>query len=67
MFSKRKRKVRMHISEGPSIEGILMLRSRAHYVLRAATVLRDEHQSFTTEGEIRIPAARVLFFQVLDE
>lgn len=66
-LSKRKHKVRMHIENGPSIEGILLGRSRSDYLLRAATIVKDEEASYSVDGEVRVPVRRVLFYQVLTE
>lgn len=65
-LSKRRPKVAIH-QDGPTIEGILMGRSRGHYVLRSAAIERDEESSFRVAGEIHIPCGRVMFYQVLDE
>lgn len=66
VFTKRKRNVLMHHIEGPTIEGILMGRSHGHYILRVAKLKQDEDSTYSLEGEVRIPAERVAFFQVLD-
>lgn len=55
----------MQIDTGTTIEGILMGRAGGHYMLRTGVLKKDEDQSFSLDGEIRIPVGRVEFFQVL--
>lgn len=63
-LSKRCDKVAVHLENGPTIEGILLGMSRRHYVLTAATAVKDEESSYTIDGEARIPRRRVVFYQV---
>lgn len=56
----------MHLGgSSASVEGVLLGRSRGHYLLTAANVLQDAEASHDV-GEVRIPVGRVLFYQVLD-
>lgn len=64
-LGKRRHKVRLHIENGPSIEGILLGRTRAHYVLEASRVLQDSDTSHEA-GRVSVPRSRVLFYQVID-
>lgn len=64
---RRKRKVRAHLKDSaPSIEGVLVGRSRGFYVLWAPKVLKSEDESVTLTGHVEIPRDQVHFFQVLD-
>lgn len=63
-LTKRKRKVSMNIENGPTLEGILLGRSRGHYVLHTARVFKDADTSYPA-GECLVPVGRVLFYQVL--
>ena len=63
-LTKRKRKVSVKIADGPTLEGILMGRSRGHYVLHTTRVFQDAETSWAA-GECLIPVGRVLFYQVL--
>lgn len=63
-LSKRKRKVSVKIEGGPTLEGVLMGRTRGHYVLHTTRVFQDAETSFPA-GECMIPVGRVLFYQVI--
>lgn len=63
---RRKRLVLIHHKTGTTLEGMLMGRSRGHYILRVAKLKKDEEQTFSLDGEIRIPRENVDFLQVLD-
>jgi hypothetical protein len=65
-LTKQRRHVRLHLENGPSIEGVLLGRSRGHYVLRATRVLKDTESSYEA-GEVSVPVSRVLFYQVVGE
>jgi hypothetical protein len=61
-----KRLVRLHlIGQDGSLEGILLGRFGAHYVLITASYLEDKDRTFTLDGHVEVPAERVLFVQVL--
>ena len=62
---KQKRKVRMHLQDGPSIEGALAARTRHSYVLWAPRILTDDESSQEVSGHVEIPRERVLWWQVL--
>ena len=63
---RRKRLVLIHHKTGTTIEGMLMERSRGHYILRVAKLKQDEEATFSLQGEVRIPKENVDFLQVLD-
>lgn len=65
-FTKHKRTVLVHHKTGVTLEGILLGRSRGHYILRVAKLKKDEEQTYSLDGEIRVPRENVEFFQVLD-
>jgi len=67
MFRKReKRKVRMHLQDGPSIEGALAARTRHGYLLWAPKLVTDDEQpAVEVEGHVEIPRERVLWWQVI--
>ena len=62
----RKRLVRIHLEGATeSVEGILLGRSRGHYVLLAASLVAGEDQTYKLDGpHILVPRERVLFVQV---
>lgn len=61
-----KRRVRVHIDDGPSVEGILAGCWGGHYILLAPTVLEAEDRTVGVEGHLEIPSWRVIFIQTLD-
>lgn len=56
----------MHNVAGPTIEGILLGRSSGHYVLTVAKLKKDEEQTFSLDGTIKIPREKIAFYQELD-
>lgn len=73
-----KRRVRIHMERmgtatadglvSPSeltIEGVLLGRWAGHYVLLLPQMVEAEGETVRLEGEVEIPAERVLFMQVL--
>lgn len=72
-----KRRVRVHVERllDPSggsvavaemtIEGILLGRWCGHYVLQLPKVIEAEDAAVTLDGEVEIPAERVIFLQVI--
>lgn len=65
ILSKRREQVRLHLQDGPTLEGLLVSRSRGEYVLWDATVLSDQAIPTKLAGNVVLPASRVLFFQIL--
>lgn len=68
----RRRRARLHLLDGQgqpgeTIEGILEgRRPRAgHYLLLAPKLLEAEDRTVSIDGHLEVPAARVLFVQVL--
>jgi hypothetical protein len=65
-MKRKKRKVRMHLQEGPTIEGILVGRTRREYVLWAPTMIQStDPVELPVSGHVEVPRERVLFYQVL--
>jgi len=62
---KKKRKVRLHLKDGPSIEGLLVRRQPV-YVLWAPKVISDAggHPDEVL-GHVEVPVENVAFYQVL--
>lgn len=61
------RKVLLHLDRGrPSIEGILLGCWSAHYVLLAGGVWEARDRMTEVTGELQVPAANVVFVQVLE-
>lgn len=65
MLGKRRRQVRVHVQDGPTIEGVLADRTRHAYVIWAPKLLSGT-QSTELSGHVEVPRERVLFFQVTD-
>ena len=65
-IGKRARKVALHTDKGPSLEGVLLGKTRTEFVLAAAAIVKDEEASFDLEGKVLIPRERVVFYQILD-
>ncbi len=67
MIFRQKRHVRVHLQDGPTIEGVMEGRTRHTYVLWAPKVLtgETEHPQADLSGIVEIPRERVLFFQIV--
>jgi hypothetical protein len=67
LFGREKRKVRVQVQDGPSIEGILAARTRREYILWAPRIVTGEEAEPVVEvsGHVEIPRERVLYYQVL--
>jgi hypothetical protein len=67
VFTKEKRKVRLHLKDGPTIEGLLIKR-RPVYVLWAPKAI-TETSGAPTElvGHVEVPVENVAFYQVLSQ
>lgn len=67
---KQKRKVRMYVQDGPTIEGVLAGRSRHEYIIWAPRLIEDDDRSRNSapvkvSGHVEIPRDRVLWYQVI--
>ena len=64
---KQKRRVRIHVQDGPTLEGVLVGRTRHTYVLWAPKLLTDAEDAPEVEvsGHVEVPSERVLWFQVI--
>lgn len=61
-----KRRVRLHLVDPhPTVEGVLVGRWCGHYVLVLPKLLNDEGKTLALEGDLEVPAERVVFVQVL--
>lgn len=61
----RKRMVRVHfLGRDESVEGILVGRGAGHYRLAKAALLSAPGETRPLDGEVWVPASRVLFLQV---
>jgi hypothetical protein len=67
-FKRKRRMARFHLTDDqPSIEGVYMGKvGLGHYRLEVASVINNESASYEVEGQILIPADRVVFIQVFD-
>ena len=60
----RKKLVRVHLKDGPSLEGLLT-RLPGRYVLKLPKMLESEDATVSLEGDVEIPSRNVRFWQVL--
>lgn len=64
-------RARLHVEKGhPSVEGLLMKQRRSwviagHYVLRDAKLLAGPDESIKIDGELHVPAGRVVYVEVI--
>jgi len=61
----RNRKVRLHLKDGPSIDGVLAGRCDGHYILWAPQVIEGSEATVSVSGHVEVPEANVLFLQIL--
>jgi hypothetical protein len=63
---KEKRKVRVMVQDGPSIEGILEGWTRRTMILWAPRIVTgEENPAVEVSGHVEVPRERVLYFQVI--
>jgi hypothetical protein len=62
---RRRKLVRLHVTNGPSLEGLLAGRRGGHYVLLLPKLLEAEGNTVALDGWVEVPAATVVFIQVL--
>lgn len=66
MWLRRRRRVRIHLVDAaPSLEGYLVGLWRQHYVLALPELVEAPDRTIALEGQVRVPAGRVLFIQEL--
>lgn len=58
-----KRAARLHLTDGPSVEGILAGRWAGHYIMLTPSIVEED--SVEATGHFEVPAERVIFVQVL--
>lgn len=67
MLGRKKRKVRLHLKDGPTIEGLLVAR-RPEYVVWAPQAITDTGGlPSDLLGHVRVPRENVAFYQVLSQ
>lgn len=62
---RRKPLVRAQLKSGPTLDGVLVRRTRDFYVLSAVKSVEDEETTVSLPGEVLIPRANVHYFQAL--
>jgi hypothetical protein len=62
---RRRKLVRVHVLHGPSLEGVLVGRRAGHYLLVEPRLLESSGTTVALEGSVEVPAATVVFLQVL--
>lgn len=65
MVGREKRKVRIYIQDGPTIEGVLAGKTRSEYIVWAPRVVRDGDDPVVVSGHVEVPRERVLWYQVI--
>ena len=67
MLGRQKRKVRMYIQDGPTVEGVMAARTRHTYVIWAPKIVTGDEKEPKVEvsGHVEIEHKRVLYYQIL--
>ena len=66
LWGRQKRKVRLYLQDGPTIEGVLAGRTRHEYIIWAPKVVTGETtDAVEVSGHVEIPRERVVWWQVL--
>lgn len=65
MLVLRRKKVRIHQSDGPTIEGILVGSLDSHYRLLKPKVIASVSESYDLTGEALVPREKVIFVEVV--
>jgi hypothetical protein len=61
----RRKRVRVHQKEGPTIEGVLVGSLDAHYRLLKPVLWENASVSHDLQGEAWVPRERVVFVEVI--
>ncbi len=64
---RRRQLVRVHVKQGPSLEGLYIGRRGGHYVLELAKLLESPGATVPLDGWVEIPEQNVVFLQLLAE
>jgi hypothetical protein len=62
---RRRQLVRVHVQNGPSLEGVFICRRRGHYVLELAKLLEAHANPVKLDGWVEVPEKTVVFLQLL--
>lgn len=65
MIVLRRKKVRIHQTDGPTIEGILVGTLDSHYRLVKPKVIASANDSYDLTGDAYVPRERVVFLEVV--
>jgi hypothetical protein len=67
MFGKQKRKVRVHLKDGPTIEGLLIKRHPVYVLWAPQAITETAGQPTDLLGHVEVPRENVSFYQVLGQ
>lgn len=62
---RRARRVRFHLIDGTTLEGVVTARTRHDWVLTAGKLVQAEDQTIPLDGNIELERRQVRFRQVL--
>ena len=64
---RQKRRVRLHVKDGPTIEGIMAARTRHTYVIWAPKIItgEDVEPVVDVSGHVEVEHKQVLYYQVI--
>lgn len=66
MLGREKRKVRLYVQDGPTIEGVLAGRTRREMIIWAPRIVESEGEApVEVSGHVEVPRERVLWWQVI--
>jgi hypothetical protein len=67
VLGREKRKVRLFVQDGPTIDGVLVGRTRKDrdYIVWAPRVVEDDERTHVVSGHVEVPVGRVLWVQIL--
>lgn len=68
MLGRQKRKVRMYVKDGPTVEGVLAGRTRHEYIIWAPRLIEGDDSSdvpVAVSGHVEIPRENVVWYQVI--
>jgi ribosomal protein S16 len=65
VFTKKKRKVRVHLKDGPTIEGLLIKRRPVYLIYAPKAITETDGRPAELIGHVEIERENVAFYQVL--
>jgi hypothetical protein len=67
MFKKKRKKVRVHLKDGPTLEGLLVQRRPVYLLYAPKAITETDGRPAELIGHVEIERENVAFYQVLSQ